>query len=97
MFILGRNALENSDIIKHAAPTDWWVHLKDESSPHCVIEKNEIRINDIRKACEMIIKRKKTKNKSFIYTQINNLKLTKKRGEVLIRDTNKVFEYKIVL
>ena len=40
-FKLGRSASENHMLIDDADGDDWWFHLADEPSGHCIIEIND--------------------------------------------------------
>ena len=92
-YILGQNAQDNHDIIDNADVNDWWFHLSDLPSAHCIVEKSEIEDNDILFAYELILKNSKYKNYKKLeicYTQIKNIKKTKKPGEVKFINMNEV-------
>lgn len=99
-YILGRNAKENHQLIDDSDQNDWWIHISDFPSGHCVIRKENIvienqnkieslepNIKEILTACDIVRENSKFKNQKdlqFCYTQIKNLKKTKKPGEVII-------------
>jgi predicted ribosome quality control (RQC) complex YloA/Tae2 family protein len=84
-YILGQNAHDNQAIIDNADKNDWWVHMNEQPSSHCIIETDIITIDDLKNATELI-KSNTTCNKNmknnFCYTQIKNLKKTKTKGRV---------------
>lgn len=85
-FRLGRNAKENHGLIDHADPEDWWFHIKDHPSGHCIVEKNQLSKQDIIFAGKIVKEHSKQKNKkiSIIYTQVKFIKKTKIPGEVIL-------------
>ena len=94
-FILGQNAKDNHAIIDIADENDWWFHLSDLPSAHCIIEKNEIEDDDIIFAYNLIIKNNKNKNKKNLvicYTQIKNIKKTRTLGEVKFKNINLLYK-----
>ena len=96
IYKLGRNALENFDLIDNSYPEDWWFHLEDYPSGHCVISstKNELfECNNEMKifASNLIIQYSKAKNDKkvkIIFTQIKNLVKTKTVGQVIVKNGN---------
>ena len=34
---LGRNQDENDELVKNAEPDDYWLHVSNYPSPHCII------------------------------------------------------------
>ena len=40
--LLGKNAKENHLLIDHADPNDWWFHIDNYPSGHCIVESTEI-------------------------------------------------------
>jgi predicted ribosome quality control (RQC) complex YloA/Tae2 family protein len=84
-YIVGQNAKDNHNIIKNADKYDWWFHMKDHPSCHCIIETTNITPNDMIFASNLIklnTKYTKKSNTYFCYTQIKNVKPTKNPGEV---------------
>ena len=93
-FKLGKNATENHNIIDEADMDDWWFHLQDYPSGHCIVESSEISYDDILLASTLVKENSKYKNfkkLSICYTQIKNIKKTKKIGEVKILKKPKIF------
>lgn len=89
-FIVGRNARENWKIISQADKNYYWLHLNDIPSAHIIIEidvePTEEEINYALELCKShTFKNKESKNVSYIYTQVKNLKLGSKVGEVYIK------------
>ena len=83
-FILGQSAKENHEIIDDADINDWWFHLDDYPSGHCIIEKSEISKEDVIYASNLIKNNSKYRNLKVkvCYTQVKNIKKTKTLGEV---------------
>lgn len=87
LFRLGRNSRENFQIIDDADENDWWFHLDDCPSGHCVVSSSIIDTPMIIFASSLVkeySKLKNTKKVKIIYTQIKNIKKTKTEGEVII-------------
>lgn len=87
IYKLGKNAKENHELIDYADQNDWWFHLEDYPSGHCIVERSEIEIEDIIFASTLVKENSKYKNfkkLSICYTQIKNIKKTKNPGEVKI-------------
>ena len=86
-YVLGLNDKDNHEIIDNADENDWWFHLSDNPSAHCIVEKDEIDQEDMKFACSLIESKSKYakngKKNKYCYTQIKNLKKTKKAGEVI--------------
>ena len=95
-FKFGKNAKDNHKLIKNADLNDWWIHLKDDSSAHVIVEKDEITQQDLKYACTKIFKKNKLNPTKFIYTQIKNLKIGKKVGEVFFKKDEKVKYFSLV-
>jgi predicted ribosome quality control (RQC) complex YloA/Tae2 family protein len=89
-FKFGKNAKHNHELIKNAEQNDWWIHLKDDSSAHAIVEKDVIDEKDLLFACNSIYKKNKLNPKKFIYTQIKNLKIGKKAGEVIFKKRGEI-------
>tara|TARA_A100001015_G_scaffold310902_1_gene413109 strand:+ start:3969 stop:4337 length:369 start_codon:yes stop_codon:yes gene_type:complete len=82
---LGENAKENHQLIDDADPNDWWFHLKDYPSGHCILELEELENEVIIYASKIVKEHSKYKNKKKTevnYLQIKNIKKTKNPGEV---------------
>jgi predicted ribosome quality control (RQC) complex YloA/Tae2 family protein len=56
-FKFGKNAKHNHELIKNAEQNDWWIHLKDDSSAHAIVEKDVIDEKDLLFACNSIYKK----------------------------------------
>nr|QFG74330.1 MAG: protein of unknown function DUF814 [Megaviridae environmental sample] len=87
IFKLGQNAKENHLIIDSSEPDDWWFHLDNYPSGHCIIESNEVDRELILYAATLVAEHSKYRNNKklkIIYTQIKNIKKTKTCGEVKI-------------
>ena len=87
IFKLGQNAFENHEIIDNSDKSDWWFHLEDYPSGHCVVERENLEKEDIIFASTLVKENSKYKNfkkLSICYTQIKNIKKTQKLGEVKI-------------
>jgi len=85
---LGKNAIENFKLIDDADPDDWWFHLDEHPSGHCIIDSNVI--NDKMKifAGNLVkenSKLKNNKNVKIVFTQIKNLVKMKEVGSVLLK------------
>lgn len=89
-FKFGKNAKDNHELIKNADQNDWWIHLRDDSSAHVIVEKDDLSEDDLKFACAKIYKKNKLNPKKFVYTQIKNLKIGKKFGEVFFKKKDKV-------
>jgi len=82
---LGQNAKENHLLIDDADPNDWWFHLDDLPSGHCIVEKLELNIDLIKEVSLLVKEHTKYKNLQKVkvkYLQIKNVKKTKNPGEV---------------
>tara|TARA_E500000178_G_scaffold319032_1_gene340950 strand:- start:148 stop:483 length:336 start_codon:yes stop_codon:yes gene_type:complete len=93
-YILGQNAIENHQIIDDADKNDWWFHLTDFPSGHCIVETDNLDKEDIIYASQLVKENSKYKNinkVSVSYLQIKDIKKTKKPGEVkLLKKANKI-------
>ena len=94
VYKLGQNANENHELIDYVDKNDWWFHLKDYPSGHCIVERSEIEKEDIIFASTLVKENSKYKNfrnLSICYTQIKNIKKTKTLGEVKILKKPNIF------
>ena len=90
--ILGENAKENHLLIDNADPNDWWFHIDESPSGHCIVESIDITNELIIQAGNFVKEHSKLKNNKkvkIIYTQIKNIKKTKNPGQVLLLKTPK--------
>tara|TARA_B100001248_G_C27149936_1_gene348507 strand:+ start:82 stop:399 length:318 start_codon:yes stop_codon:yes gene_type:complete len=88
--ILGGNAKENHLMIDNADGNDWWFHLDDYPSGHCIVETDVLTPELISEAAyfvKMNSKYKSQKKIKVIYLQIKNIKKTKDIGEVILLKT----------
>jgi len=88
VYRLGRNAKENFLLIDEADPDDWWFHLSDESSGHCIVDSDIIDKEMIIYASNLVKEHSKLKNNKkvkVIYTQVKNLQKTKTIGQVIVK------------
>ena len=96
-YILGTNDKDNHQIIDDADPNDWWFHLNDNPSAHCIVERDEIDTEDMKFACSLIEEKSKyaklKKRNKYCYTQIKNIKKTKKAGEVTFLKDPEIITY----
>ena len=87
IFRLGKNAKENFELIDCASKDDYWFHIDDEPSGHCIVAHN-IMTKEIIITASLMVKEnskfKDKKNVKIIYTQISNIKKTKILGQVII-------------
>ena len=87
---LGKNKNENDQLITKATENDYWVHISEYPSGHCIIvnEKDEkIPRNILKRACCLVKQHSKyssSKNIVFDITQIKYIEKTDVLGEVLI-------------
>lgn len=89
-FKVGDNAHDNWRIILSADKTYYWVHADNVPSAHVIIEIDEPIKDEIEYACELCKTHTKLKNNtSYVISQINNIKLGSKPGEVYFKDANK--------
>jgi predicted ribosome quality control (RQC) complex YloA/Tae2 family protein len=94
IYKLGRNAVENFELIDSSYLEDWWFHLEDYPSGHCVISsiKNELFdcSNEMKIFAGNLIKQySKAKNEKkikIIFTQIKNIVKTKTVGQVIVKE-----------
>lgn len=83
---LGKNAKENFVLIDNADQEDWWFHLDNHPSGHCIVESKYITDDMIKFASNLVKDNSKLKDKNnkvkIIYTMIKNIKKTKTIGMV---------------
>ena len=89
-FIVGRNAKENWDIVSRADKNYYWLHLNDIASAHIIIEidvePTQEELNYALELCKsQTFKNKEIKNVTYICTQVKNIKLGSKVGEVIVK------------
>lgn len=89
-FKVGRNAAENWKLIQAADKSYYWLHM-DGSRPsaHVIIEIDcKPTFAELRHAAELCIAQTKTSCKDFVWTQIKDVKLGSKTGEVILKSRN---------
>lgn len=85
---LGRNANENTDLVKKAKGDHWWFHLSDKKSGHVLIDNPTIDMNLFKLASELVVKYSKEKNNVNVkvdYCQRRGLTLTDTPGLVVYK------------
>lgn len=85
---LGRNAKENFELIDDADQEDWWFHLSDEPSGHCIIDSSTVDKDMIIFASSLVKEYSKFKNNKkvkVVYTQVKNITKTKTLGQVIVK------------
>jgi len=96
IYNLGRNAVENFKLIDNSYPDDWWFHLEDYPSGHCVISSNENKLfectDEMKNFAGNLIKQyskaKNDKKVKIVFTQIKNIVKAKTIGMVILKDQN---------
>jgi predicted ribosome quality control (RQC) complex YloA/Tae2 family protein len=102
VYWLGKNAKGNDEIIRKANHNDICFHLDNISSAHLILKVNDTFTVDkhILLHCAQILKETKSsiayQKVNICYTQISNLKRTKKLGEVTFKNQSMVFKVKKV-
>lgn len=91
---IGENKYENVEIIKMCNQNDTWFHLSKFSSAHIVLRNNGDKIPKkyIKEICAKFSYNKKGLPKRYIVimTEIKNIKLTDKIGEVIVKKSEKI-------
>ena len=92
---LGKNQKENDYLITDASKNDYWVHIKDYPSGHCIIanpENIKIHRKILKRACCLVKQHSKCssiKGLEFIITQIKYIEKTDIMGEVIVNNLAK--------
>jgi predicted ribosome quality control (RQC) complex YloA/Tae2 family protein len=96
-FVIGKNAAENTDLIKGSFDYDIWFHVKDKPSPHLILRNPEIlSLETLRQTGTLYLmalelkkhsKYKKEGNVEFMYCYVKNLTMTSIPG--LVKTINK--------
>lgn len=86
IYKIGRNAKDNFKLIDCADSNDWWFHLSDCPSGHCIVMNDVLTHEMILFAGNLVKQNSKMKDKrvKIIYTQIKNIKKTTTIGQVKI-------------
>ena len=88
-FVVGKSAEDNWKIILNADKNYYWVHAENAPSSHIIIEIDSPLEDEIKYACQLCKSQtKKIENSlvKFIITQVKNIKLGSKPGEVYFKD-----------
>ncbi len=96
-FKIGENAEDNWKIIQSANKDYYWVHAEGVSSAHIIIEIDKPLEDEIKFACikcKEVSKNVKDTTK-YVVTQIKNIKLGSKPGEVYFKDDKQCKYYTI--
>lgn len=92
-FVVGKSAEDNWKIISNADKDYYWVHAESAPSSHIIIEMDDPIEDEIKYACQLCKSQtKKISNSSvqFIITQVKNIKLGSKPGEVYFRNNTTI-------
>ena len=90
---LGEKDEENWKLIDQASQNWWWVHLNSFPSPHVIINTDKPTKSLLKIAGQFCLSNSKYKYLKDIKccaTQCNNLKKTKKIGEVEFKSNSKI-------
>lgn len=85
---IGKDAHSNTALVRMADPTDVWIHIANQSGPHCVIEAAHVTDDVLRECCAHMKPTTVTTVTEFTVTQISNLSPGKNPGEMHILDTS---------
>ncbi len=96
-FKIGENAEDNWKIIQSANKDYYWVHADGVSSAHIIIEIDIALQDEIKFACIKCkeVSKNVTDSTRFVVTQIKNIKLGSKPGEVYFKDDKQCKYYTI--
>lgn len=92
-FVVGKSAEENWKIISEANKDYYWVHADGVASAHIIIEIDIPLTEELMYACELCklqTKKIKDSNMKYVSTQIKNIKLGSKLGEVYFKNNSKL-------
>jgi predicted ribosome quality control (RQC) complex YloA/Tae2 family protein len=87
---LGKNKKENDQLITDASDNDYWVHISNYPSGHCIIANPEnIKIDKkiLKRACCLVKQHSKCssiKKLKFDITQIKYIEKTRILGQVIV-------------
>ena len=92
MFKIGKNAMENDQLLNEANQNDLWFHLEGNASPHGILFTNGEKAgkNELWQCANMVkmgSKLKALKNVNVIFTERRNVKKTEKIGAVIAKNT----------
>ena len=83
---IGKSAVENTELVKNANKSDIWFHLSDSPSCHVILETNTNKVpRQVISRCAYLCKMhsKTSHNCKVIYTQIENVQITRTPGQVI--------------
>ena len=84
---LGKNEKGNEMLCKNSEQDHYWLHLQSDSSPHAIVYnhiEDKVSLQEAAKLVKMFSKLKDKRNVKVIYCQLNNIKLTKNAGKVIL-------------
>ena len=90
---IGKDTHSNTALVKTADPSDVWIHIANQTGPHCVIEENMSRTTDnmLWECCSLMKPAALTnKRTEFTVTPISNLSPGKNPGQMYILNTSLV-------
>jgi predicted ribosome quality control (RQC) complex YloA/Tae2 family protein len=88
---IGKDAHSNTALVRMADPTDVWIHVANQSGPHCVVEAALHQVTDdmLYECCVRMKPASLTgKRAEFTVTQISNVSPGKNPGEMFILDNS---------
>ena len=87
---IGKDAHSNTALVMMADPSDVWIHIANQSGPHCVIEAQIDHVTDdmLRECCVRMKPDPPGKRVEFTVTQISNLSPGKNPGQMILLDTS---------
>jgi len=92
-FVVGKSADENWKIILDADKEYYWIHASKIPSAHVIIEIDKPIDEEIIYACQLCktqTKKIKDTKIEYIVTQVKNIKLGSKPGQVYFKDSSKI-------
>lgn len=92
LYRIGKNAEDNTQMVRYSDGVWYWFHLGKFPSCHVVACKNDIGTTEIINACDLVKKNSKYKfaNIEIHYCKIKNLVLCEKPGSVTFKSNRKV-------
>ena len=103
-FKLGKNSLANDYLMKNSEKEDWWFHLSDFPSGHCLVEIEKISTKgenpklekfDIETASSLIKENCKLKNHNkklkISYLQMKFVKSGKEKGQAILLKNPEIY------
>ena len=80
---IGKNAKGNDFLCRNSEKDEYWLHLQSESSPHAIVHTHIEDEDCLYYAANVLKQYSKLKHKNnvkVIYTQLENIKVTKTLG-----------------